>query len=104
MILRYGVLIVLWIVGSLIAPHAAATGELGIVAWIGTFISARIILVTPHRFGFRKSTNGLRLTWYLFLGEIVLLAGAFVFALDDQGSVAAAWTMLAAAIALEVLG
>ncbi len=103
MIIRYGVIVVLWIVGKLIAPHAAATGALGLVIWISTVVSARIIFVAPHRFGFRNSTKRLRLTWYVFIGEIVLLGAAFVLALDERGSVAGAWTTLAAAIGLEVL-
>ncbi len=101
MIIRYVVTVVLWMVGKTIAPHAAATGALWLVVWISTAVSARIILVAPYRFGFRNSTKGLQLTWYLFIGEIVLLAAAFVLALDDRGSVFAAWTMLAAAIGLE---
>ncbi len=100
--IQYVLMGVLWLIGSAIAPHAAASGHLGIVVWIGTLVSARIVLVAPHRFAFRRSTRGLSTAWYLFVGEIVLLAIAFVLALDDRGSVAGAWTALAVAIGLEI--
>jgi len=94
--------IVLFVCGSIIAPHAVTDGRLNVVLCVGMLASARVIGLAPRRFTYASATTRLRLVWYTFIGEIVVLAVAFVFALNDAGDPRIAWSLLILALVLEI--